>query len=605
MIEHVVSGFTGTGTKRKRFECRLFSAASVVALAVSGFGVNVTPVLAAGEIIDGGEIINVPNDHSSPWLIGGDLTIGIGSAGTLNITNGGIVNDTMGTIGSIPGSDGTVLVDGAGSLWQNGLLGDGELYIGDQGTGKLTISNSGHVISGRSYIGHSETGRGAVLVDGAGSDWTVNKELIVGDDGTGQLDIKNGGAVVSTSDVMIGNRGFGEVTVDGKGSSLTSGTGFYLGFSSDSVGALNITHGGTVSTSDLVALGIGLRSSGVIRVAGTGSTFETSKILFVGMIGNGSVTVADGGTVKAERVDIAEVADAVGIVNIGGGVGEAARAAGTLDTATIKFGDGTGFLNFNTTNEFTLATEISGKGTINELAGKTILTGNNSGFMGTTNVTGGALAQGAAGSFSGGSDYFVGTAGTLDLGGFETTVAALANGGTVMFGGAGGTVLRVAGNYTADSGTLIMNTVLGGDDSKTDMLQVDGNTSGSGKIYLQNQGGTGAQTINGIKIVNVDGRSDGKFTLANSYTTKDGQQAVVGGAYAYTLQQGGDKTPTDGDWYLVNHMTNPDNPIDPDCAQTNSCPPVPPAPRYSAGAPVYEGYVQTMQASGQPHDQSG
>ncbi|WP_161492459.1 autotransporter outer membrane beta-barrel domain-containing protein [Brucella pituitosa] len=552
-------------------------------------------VFAADESIDGGQTTNVPTDRSSPWFINGELAVGLNGSGTLNIADG-IVWDLTGTIGSLAGSDGTVLVDGAASTWRNGISGTGDLYVGNQGAGKLTISNGGQVFSGQSYIGYDETGKGTVLVDGVGSTWTVHKELIVGEKGTGHLYIKDGGAVVSTADVVIGDKGVGVVTVDGDGSHLSAHQNLFVGYAGGSVGTLNITNGGTVSASGNTWIGaLAGTSSGVIDVNGAGSTFNVDNRLLVGVNGSGTLTVSDAGNVQTKDMEIAVAPNSLGTVNIGGGDGEAAKAAGTLNTATIEFGEGKGYLNFNTTNEFKLAAAISGKGTINEIAGKTILTGENAGFTGATNVTGGTLAQGAAGSFSGGSDYFVGTAGTLDLGGFETTVASLSNGGTVMFGGAGGTVLRVAGDYTANSGTLIMNTVLGGDDSKTDMLQVDGNSSGSGAIYLQNQGGTGAQTVNGIKIVNVDGSSNGKFTLANSYRTKDGQQAVVGGAYAYTLQQGGDKTPTDGDWYLVNHMTNPDNPVDPDCAQTNSCPPVPPAPRYSAGAPVYEGYVQNMQ----------
>ncbi|WP_318580689.1 autotransporter outer membrane beta-barrel domain-containing protein [Ochrobactrum sp. AN78] len=511
--------------------------------------------------------------------------------GSVSVTNGGALVSAMSTVGLQSGSHGFVSVDGPGSSWNSQ-----ELHVGESGNGQLLIEGGGTVNSSDfGIIGNLASAQGKVVVDGIGSAWYNDGNTFVGEYGSGTLNIKNGGVVVN-NEAAVGNLegSNGIVSVEGNGSSWTNNGRLTIGNSS--IGQMTIGDGGKVTNSDGF-IGRFSGSVGSVYVTGENSKWSNSGVLSVGRAGTAELTINEGGTVSASSIEIGGSTGGLGTVNIGGDVGVASKAAGLLDTETIKFGQGTGILNFNTTNEFTLAAAISGKGTINEIAGKTILTGDNSGFTGTTNVTGGTLVQGAAGSLSSGSDHFVGTSGVLDVGGFDTTIASLTNGGTVMFGGTGGAVLRVAGNYTADSGTLVINTVLGDDNSKTDMLQVDGSTSGSGKIYVQNQGGTGAQTINGIKIVNVDGNSDGKFTLANSYTTKDGQQAVVGGAYAYTLQKGGDKTPTDGEWYLVSHMPDPVNPVDPDCAQTNSCPPAPPAPpapRYSAGAPVYEGYVQNM-----------
>ncbi|WP_421522053.1 autotransporter outer membrane beta-barrel domain-containing protein [Ochrobactrum quorumnocens] len=193
------------------------------------------------------------------------------------------------------------------------------------------------------------------------------------------------------------------------------------------------------------------------------------------------------------------------------------------------------------------------------------------------------------------SAYQTAQTGTLDLGGFSTNIASLSNQGNVNFGGSGGATLHVAGNYTG-GGAITINSVLGGDTSKTDLLAVDGDTSGTTKLNVINQDGSGALTVNGIKVVDVGGNSNGSFALGNGYTTKDGQQAIVGGAFAYTLQQGGEQGVNDGNWYLVSHAPDPDKPVDPTCQDTNSCPPPPPSPRYSAGAPVYEGYVQNMMA---------
>src|SRR5690606_22647504 len=159
----------------------------------------------------------------------------------------------------------------------------------------------------------------------------------------------------------------------------------------------------------------------------------------------------------------------------------------------------------------------------------------------------------------------------IGLGGYDTNMVGLSNSGTVDFGGSGGTTLTVAGNYAGNGGTLVINSVLNGDDSKTDMLKVGGDTSGNTNLKVINRGGLGAQTVNGIQLVDVQGQSNGTFSLLGDFVTKDGKQAVSGGAYAYTLQQGSGTGNKDGNWYLTSQ-------------------------RYSPSIPVYEGYLQNMQA---------
>jgi len=139
-----------------------------------------------------------------------------------------------------------------------------------------------------------------------------------------------------------------------------------------------------------------------------------------------------------------------------------------------------------------------------------------------------------------------------------------------------GTTLTVTGNYVGSGGTLLFNTALGGDSSVTDRMVVQGATSGASTLRISNVRGSGAQTIEGIKVIDVAGASNGTFTLLGDYAI-NGQQAVVGGAYADTLQKSGVSTPTDGDWYLRSSLINP--------------PPAAPAgPLYQPGVPLYENY---------------
>jgi fibronectin-binding autotransporter adhesin len=153
-------------------------------------------------------------------------------------------------------------------------------------------------------------------------------------------------------------------------------------------------------------------------------------------------------------------------------------------------------------------------------------------------------------------------------------------------------MLTVQGDYVGQGGTLNFNTVLGDDSSATDQLIVQGNTSGSTTVHVTNVGGTGAPTTQGIKLIDVQGASNGSFALAGNYVFQ-GQQAVVAGAYAYRLYQGGTTTPSDGDWYLRSALINPtDNGGGGNNPGDGGSDPTPPL--YQPGVPLYEAYAGVL-----------
>ncbi|MEG1121954.1 MAG: autotransporter outer membrane beta-barrel domain-containing protein [Citrobacter sp.] len=96
-------------------------------------------------------------------------------------------------------------------------------------------------------------------------------------------------------------------------------------------------------------------------------------------------------------------------------------------------------------------------------------------------------------------------------------------------------------NWQGQDGTVVMNTALGGDTSVTDKIVISGNTSGNTFVKVNNVGGRGAQTIEGIQVVKVGGQSDGTFT-------KSGR--IVAGIYDYSLVKKG------ADWYLTSLDTS-------------------------------------------------
>ncbi|MCF7750185.1 autotransporter outer membrane beta-barrel domain-containing protein [Bacillus subtilis subsp. subtilis] len=130
----------------------------------------------------------------------------------------------------------------------------------------------------------------------------------------------------------------------------------------------------------------------------------------------------------------------------------------------------------------------------------------------------------------------------------DSSVASLAlgSGGTVALGdGSAFHTLTVAGDLDATGGTLLFNTVLAGDSGASDRLHVTGNTSGTGLIAVNNVGGAGAQTVEGIRLIQVDGTSAAQFSLAGR---------AVGGQYEYFLHQGAVSAPGDGGWYLRSRL---------------------------------------------------
>ncbi|MDR3300621.1 MAG: autotransporter outer membrane beta-barrel domain-containing protein, partial [Candidatus Accumulibacter sp.] len=199
----------------------------------------------------------------------------------------------------------------------------------------------------------------------------------------------------------------------------------------------------------------------------------------------------------------------------------------TVSGGTLKLTD-TGSLTNN-------ANVIVEGGGIFDLSGK-LSTGNitikNGAFF---NITGTELTvNGMTDVQSGGTLDLVNHSGLLDLG----PSSSLRNAGLVRLNNPSsvGNTLKV-GAYEGDDGTQALNTVLGGDDSLTDKLHVTGNVTGSSLLAITNVGGTGAQTVNGIQVVQVGGQSAGKFFLASS---------LRAGLYEYFLTKG-----NDGSWYLT------------------------------------------------------
>ena len=143
--------------------------------------------------------------------------------------------------------------------------------------------------------------------------------------------------------------------------------------------------------------------------------------------------------------------------------------------------------------------------------------------------------------------------------------------------------LTVMGNYTGTDALLVLNTVLEGDDSFTDKLIVKGDTSGNTNVGINNIGGVGDLTLNGIEIVDVEGVSDGTFTKAGR---------IVAGGYDYDVVKNA------SNWYLTSQLSPVEPEPEPEPEPENPDPvdpPTPPGPVDPVDPPAPPGPVDPVE----------
>ncbi|WP_077684251.1 autotransporter outer membrane beta-barrel domain-containing protein [Brucella intermedia] len=553
----------------------------------------------------------------SSSLFGG-LYIGVdGGAGTLNLDGAAFTTYDRGEF---------IVGDGAGSNGAVNILAGGKL--GDPGV-NYNSSNINTLTKGKATVGF-DGGTGAITLDGSAAATRndvpmafFGQGLVIGNgqNSVGSVNILSGGKVHSYTDYQIGviyqnyvdrsaldtnvgiNGGTGSITVSG-----TNSVWYQSGILQDYLSPWN----NSTTSTDTGALRVGQSGTGELTIADNGEVrIGTATFL--------AETDDSGGVYKQLYSLVDHVSNGTlilggettgnGTLSIGGSVGGAAVAPGRLMAQTVEFGEGTGLIRFNHTSDnyifdqfdaqyldgpsrpSTLA--IVGDGTIEAAAGRTILNENQLSFTGTllpnTGILqiNGDISTATANILAGGTLEGTGVVGsTLNTG---TVAPGQTPGGSQGLASSIGT-LTIAGNYTGQGGILSLDTVLGNDSSLTDKLAILGDTSGNTTVKVKNINGNGDDTIEGIQIVTVGGTSDpNAFSLAGDYVF-NGQQAVVGGAYAYRLFQGSTSQPGDGNWYLRSNRI-PTDPVDPDIPVD---PDEPNQPIYQPGVSLYETYPQFL-----------
>ncbi|WP_157721548.1 MULTISPECIES: autotransporter outer membrane beta-barrel domain-containing protein [Stenotrophomonas] len=407
----------------------------------------------------------------------------------------------------------------------------------------------------------------------------------------------SGGQVqIQSSDLSTTGYWADGLDAEGDGSSLTMTGGSIHTTGENSKGAAAYSGNNRISLDGVRVRTEGKGAQGAAAVGiGSALTIAGSQVTTLGDAAHGlevrsgaQLTVSDTSvSTQGMGSNAARASDGASIALSGSALHADAASALLLDGSTLTATDGTTIEGNGTLAEFGSdaasslvfdrnvvalgdvrfaegSSDVDGNGALDRTS--SLLLDNNSYWKGATDAIGDlSLANGSRWDVT--SDSRVGMLNLV--------------GSSVVFDHTDGQykTLTVDGDFHADNGLLAMNTALGDDASPTDLLHVKGDTSGNAQIAVNNIGGSGAQTEDGIKLVQVDGVSAGEYALAGR---------AVGGAYEYFLYEGGHSNPNDGDWYLRSELSSVDPEVDP--CDGNDCtidPPVKPVPVFRPEAGAY------------------
>jgi T5SS/PEP-CTERM-associated repeat protein len=244
------------------------------------------------------------------WSMSSQLTVGNQGNGTVTVNEGTLIVSSAGPILGTTGIE----VGGYGAGVGGG---DGKLAVQDGGT----VESDGSL----DFIGHISDG--TVAVDGAGSLWKSEGQLLIGNQGNGQLTVTDGGSAIvgglllqedarnvvslsvdDTSAMEIGetaNAIEGQIVVDDHSEIL--GAGNILGDVTNN-GTISALEGTLVISGDVNGTGtLDVGADATLEIQGTLSDTISDNFTGDGVLKLDSalpptdtLTIADGGTLKVE-----------------------------------------------------------------------------------------------------------------------------------------------------------------------------------------------------------------------------------------------------------------------------------------------------------------
>jgi len=340
--------------------------------------------------------------------------LSIFAGGELSVFNLLLGIDEPGAVLSVSGFGSSLHVGGSIFMAQNSDA-DGTLEVSDgasvqvelsiqlgiNGSGTIALNNGTLQVP---VLSISDTGS-VITLEGNSILNAQNLQLLGSADTNPGLVVHAGSAVLIEGDSIfqVATNSFSQSAVLVSGGALTVTNGAAEGnviIGAGGYGILTVEEGGTFQTGAAL-VGSDFGSSGRVRITGTNSEWQAGGRVTVGPGGEGELILQDGGVARLEDESnvlqpliLARDGGSQGTLSIGGGLGDAAAAPGTLVASAIEGGDGAAVVRFNhTSSDYVFDTELSGSLDVHVSAGVTTLGGTNT-FTGQIVLDGGTLAVG-------------------------------------------------------------------------------------------------------------------------------------------------------------------------------------------------------------------
>ena len=561
-------------------------------LANGGSGPGNTTLTNNGSIdVSGSNAHGIVSLDASAGLVtntGSIVAHGAGGLGAFFAQGVTLTNTANARIASDQGNG--IDANGGGRFNNAGTITGGGVGLSSVG-GDAVIVNSG-VIEGGSNAAILTSGPFAVTITNTGQITGGAGVAVSTDTGVNTFNM-NGGTVSGLISQGTGINTFvmqaGQVdSVDQGGAQphFTLNGGLVTGGLTNG-GAVTITGGRIGSVAMTAAQNTFAMSGGQLDTNVTAGSGNTSFTLSAGTIG-GAVTLGNGAnTIKVTGGSIAQ-----GFAS-GDGATTFGWLGGGVIGGTVSFGAGGVVATLSNLNDANLA----GISAFDGGTGQNALTFDHTQTSGLSRFTSWdsiALTNGSQLSLDG-LGVTLGNAavqtGVFDIDSTSTLVwngggqsaitttvpgglVTLNNAGTIdLTGGAGShSTLLVSGNYVGHGGQLLLQSVLGSDNSPSGKLVISqGSATGNTAIGVTNAGGAGALTVSdGIMVVQA---IQGGTTATTAFSLAS---PVKAGAYTYFLFRGGVVAGTGDNWYLRSSITPPPPPPPPPPPVTP--PPVTPPP---------------------------
>lgn len=256
-----------------------------------------------------GQNISLHLDQTQQGILGA----GYDGAGSVTIRDGISVDSYQGFLGYLQGSSGQVTVTGADSQWNI----ERSLFVGQEGHGVLHIADSAAVNVGLwTHVGRRPGGTGVIEFDHG----TLNTDTLAVDitelKGTGT--IYANGLVAEGYDLLFdASHGVSQtIQLNSQpGQDITVHLGQnglnVLGVGRKGTGSLVIRDGVSIFN-DFGYVGYMKGSKGQATVSGQGTRWWPYSSLFVGVAGDGELTIEDGALVQTEHLTLHSLPDYYG-----------------------------------------------------------------------------------------------------------------------------------------------------------------------------------------------------------------------------------------------------------------------------------------------------